>query len=170
MAEKIFRLSIVAVIGVYLLFYIGIMVDGVLIGRNVLFFHHTYACRIEDTIDITYGTMNADESITHDGITFPRNQYAFFEFTDYLDVRNRIRACPCHIDRSACSESFCLAEYVPTPTPTFHIRDERNRWREFNVSDFANNRCPLVYNPYIRGGLLKVNREISSTIKSIDTF
>lgn len=170
MNKKFFRLSIVAIIIVYLIVYIGIMVDGLMFGHNILFSQHIYACDITDSIDITYGTLNADESIKHNGITYARSQYSFFEYSDFSSgvlQQNYIRGCPCHVDPSACRELFCTPEIDSRPNltePTFHIRVEDKQWREFNVLQFVNHRCPLFYEsdekywPHVRSGFCGIYR------------
>lgn len=72
-------------------------------------------CDFHDSINITDGLLDADDSIHFNGITFPRGQYTEMDYilvngTEYTAVNSHIRGCPCNV--KTCIRLCCPPEKV----------------------------------------------------------
>lgn len=67
-------------------------------------------CHFHDSINITDGTLQSNNSLTFNGIDFPENQYAEVNYIlenedDYVEVQPHIRGCLCN--RKPCIRLCC---------------------------------------------------------------
>lgn len=76
---------------------------------------HQKPCSPFDTINITAGTKNSDDSITHNGITYEKNEYAYYNYifknqSHKIKVPKHIRGCICL--HRICVRSCCLENEI----------------------------------------------------------
>lgn len=72
-------------------------------------------CSPYDTINITAGIKNSDDSITYDGVTYNKSEYRTYDYicnTDLHKIRveNHIRACIC--SHRICVRSCCQKDEI----------------------------------------------------------